>query len=139
MSEPASSAAGGITAWKFGAALLGIGVVASAIGFVVLWPRTLKEGVSRIAATILGSMVFGPAAAVAAFNRFPELFQAAVLLAEKLGLDPIYGWISAAAPWMVMAGLPVWWVGGAFARWFDRRRDKDIAELAKDVRGALTP
>ena len=45
---------------------------------------------------------------------------------------------------MVAAGLPAWWVLGACVRWFDKRRGKDIGELAvdaaavvKDVRGVL--
>lgn len=135
--EPASSAAGGIAAWKLGAALLGVGVVASAIGFFVLWPKTVREGVSRIAATILGSAVFGPAAAIAAFHRFPEMFNAAVKLATQVGLDPLAGWMAACAPWMVLSGLPVWWVGGAIARWFEKRKGKDIEELASDAKRAM--
>jgi hypothetical protein len=124
-------------AWKLGGALLGFGIVASAIGFMVLWPKTVKEGVARIGTTILGSAVFGPAAAIAAYQKWPELFNAAVTMATKAGLDPIYGWISAGAPFMVLAGLPVWWIGGAIALWFERRKDKDIAELAQDAKRSI--
>ncbi len=129
-----TAGAGGYVAWKLGGAILGLSIVASVIGFAVLWPKTLKEGLSRIAATILGSMTIGPWLVINAFERYPGTFEAAVNMTTRLGVDPLYGWIAAGAPWLVIAGLPVWFVGGALARYFEKRRDKDIAELAHDVK-----
>jgi hypothetical protein len=129
-----STAMTGYVAAKLGGSIVLVAVVASAIGFFVFWPKTRREGISRIATTILGSMVFGPGLAIAAFERFPKTFEAAVNLTTRLGIDPLYGWIAAGAPWLVLAGIPVWWIGGALALWFEKRKDKDIAELAHDVK-----
>jgi hypothetical protein len=32
-----------------------------------------------------------------------------------------------------VAGLPAWWLLGALILWFDRRRSKDIGEIAHDA------
>jgi len=79
-------------------------------------------------------VIFGPVAAIAAYQQMPEVFTAAIRMAKALGLDPLVGWMAACAPWMVLAGIPVWWLGGAVALWFEKRRGKDIAELAADAR-----
>jgi hypothetical protein len=43
----------------------------------------------------------------------------------------------AAAPFLVLAGLPAWWLLGALLLWFERRRSKDIAEIAHDAAEAV--
>jgi hypothetical protein len=75
---------------------------------------------------------------------WPSLFESAKDIAGMYGADPAMGFLFIGAPLMVMAGLPAWWVMGACVRWLDKRRDKDIAELAveaaatvRDMRGAL--
>lgn len=135
--EPVSTAAGGVAFYKLGVAILGISVVASVLGFVVLWPKTIKEGISRMFATILSSCLFGPALAIAAYTKFPAMFIAAGKLAERLGQHEVVGYMAAGAPWMVLAGMPAWWIGGAMALWFERRRGKDLAEMAADAAGAF--
>ena len=74
----------------------------------------------------------------------PGLFDSARAVAVLYGSDPALGFLFIAAPLMVAAGLPAWWVLGATVRWLDKRKDKDIGELArdaaaivKDVRGGL--
>lgn len=54
------------------------------------------------------------------------------------------GFLFVAAPMLVMSGLPAWWIIGAVVLWLDKRRGKDIGELAHDaaevvhdVRGSL--
>ena len=42
-----------------------------------------------------------------------------------------------AAPLMVLAGLPAWWILGAIVRWFDSRKDKDIGQLAVEAAGLV--
>jgi len=81
---------------------------------------------------------------VVARNWLPGMFDSARHVAVLYGSDPALGFLFIAAPLMVAAGLPAWWLLGACVRWLDKRRDKDIGELARDaaaivrdVRGGL--
>ncbi|WP_254926718.1 hypothetical protein [Janthinobacterium sp. PC23-8] len=94
--------------------------------------------------TIVFSVLMGPALVVAVRSWWPSLFDNAKDVAVMYGSDPALGFLFIAAPLMVAAGLPAWWVLGACVRWLDKRRDKDIGDLArdaaaivKDVRGGL--
>ncbi|WP_257638215.1 hypothetical protein [Janthinobacterium sp. UMAB-56] len=94
--------------------------------------------------TIISSILLGPALVVAVRSWWPSLFENAKEVAVLYDSEPALGFLFIAAPLMVAAGLPAWWVLGATVRWFDKRRDKDIGELArdaaavvKDVRGGL--
>lgn len=108
-------------------------VAASSLGFMFLWPRTLKEAFIRIACTILASTIMGPALVVVLRSWWPGLFEAARDIALLYGTDPAFGFLFLAAPLMVLAGLPAWWVIGACVRWLERRNGKDIGELVRDV------
>lgn len=134
MAEPTSSAAGGLAAWKVGAGILGIGVVASALGFLVLLPKTPREAAMRALATMTGSSLFGPVLVAALYSRWPELFAAGVQLAAHAGLEPWAGLFVIGAPVLAIAGLPFWWVLGALVLWFDRRKWRDLGELVNDAR-----
>lgn len=137
MSEPASSAAGGVAAWKIGAGILGIGIVASALGFMVLLPRTPREAAMRALATMVGSAVFGPVLVFAVYSQWPSLFSAGVTLAGTMGMEPWTGLFVTAAPILALAGLPFWWLLGAMVLWFDKRKGKDLGELAADARADI--
>ncbi|MGK5017712.1 hypothetical protein [Janthinobacterium sp. HLS12-2] len=109
-----------------------------------MWPKSAKEAFVRFFVTILFSALMGPALVVVVRNWMPGLFDSARAVAVLYGSDPALGFLFIAAPLMVAAGLPAWWVLGATVRWFEKRRDKDIGELArdaaavvKDVRGGL--
>ncbi len=132
--EPASSAAGGVAAWKLGVAFLGIGFVTSSLGFLVLFPKTAKEAAVRVLATMFGSALLGPFFVAAAYNQWPGTFGAGVKLATQVGLEPWIGLFVMAAPLLAMGGLPFWWLLGAVVIWLERRKGKDIGELAADVR-----
>lgn len=135
MTEPTStSAAGGIALWKLGAAILGIGVVASALGFLVLMPRTPKEAAVRVVATMIGSALFGPLLVFGAYTHLPWIFSGATALAASVGLEPWLGTLAASAPLLAMGGLPCWWIVGATLLWLDRRQGHDLGELAVAVR-----
>lgn len=138
-----TSAAGGALIKIFGLPVLA-SAIATSLGFIFMWPKTLKEAFFRFLCTILSSVVLGPVLVVIARNWSPGLFDSARATAAMYGTDPALGFLFIAAPLMVLSGLPAWWVLGAIVRWFDKRRDKDIAEIAadaaqgvKDVRGAL--
>lgn len=117
MTEPTTSGAAGLLIKAYGIKVLA-GALAAGLMFAVLWPRTAREGVARIACTIAGSMLAGePALALVRSSAawYPQGLQSDMLV-------------------FVAAGLPAWWLLGAVARWLDKRRDKDIGELASDAR-----
>lgn len=139
MTEPISttSAAGGLALVKlFG----GTTVAASAavtLGFLFLWPKSLKEAVLRIACTLICSTFFGPIFVVAVHSWWPSLFTSAATLAVTAGAPSLMGLLFVAAPILVAAGLPAWWVVGATVRWFDRRREQDLGQMVADARAVL--
>ena len=110
MNEPISSY--GI-AWliKYYGWKLIAGVIAVSLSFLVFWPKTQKEGVARIAATILGSTIFGESA-VEVVKHYVSWFPL-----ETVGQQ---------MPVFVLAGLPAWWILGALVRWFNKKSKKDI-------------
>lgn len=137
MSEPASSTAGGIALWKIAGGILGIGVVASALGFMVLMPKTPREALLRIFATMAGSAFLGPLVVAAAYSRWPEVFAAGATLAQNMGMESWLGMFMVAAPMLAIAGLPFWWVLGAAVLWLERRKAKDLGEMIADARQVL--
>lgn len=137
MTEPATSAAGGLAIWKILGGLFGLSIVVSIMGFLVAWPKTAKEAAVRAAATVLGSVFLGPFVAAAAYFKWPGLFTAGIEVAERLGVGEwavFVGFGAVATPFICMAGLPFWWILGAAVLWFDKRRGKDLGEMAADAR-----
>lgn len=141
MSEPISSGAAagyaGSAIAKYFGLQLGAGAVAAALGFLVLWPKTAREGFARLVSTIISSMIFGPVLVAFAHSRYPDIFASARALAVATGISPQFGLFYAGAPFLVIAGLPAWWVLGGLVRWFDRRHNKDIAEMVADARKGI--
>lgn len=138
-----TTTAGGAALVKiFGVPVLA-GAAASALVFLFMWPRTLREAFLRLASTIATSGIFGPFAVMALHSWWPSLFDSAKLVMAQYGGDPGMGVLFVAGPVMVVTGLPAWWLIGGVVRWLDKRRDKDIGEIAhdaaeivRDVRGA---
>lgn len=108
-------------------------LLATMLSFMVMWPRSMKEAVIRICSSIIIATFAGPVMVAAVLSWWPGLFDSASAVAILYGCDPATGFLFIAAPLMAAIGLPAWWVLGACVRWFDRRRDKDIGELAADV------
>ena len=138
-----TTAAGGALIKLFGIPVLA-GAAATSLGFMFMWPKSKKEAFTRFFVSTLSSILFGPALVVAVRSWWPTLFDNAKDVAMLYDSDPALGFLFIAAPLMVAAGLPAWWVLGATVRWLDKRKDKDIGELArdavaivKDVRGGL--
>lgn len=134
MTEPASSTAGGVALWKIVISVFGIGVIAAGLGFIVLPPKTTREFAARAIATMMGSALAGPFLVAAAYHQWPGVFAAGVQLAERGGLESWLGLFVVAAPLLALAGLPFWWILGALVLWFDRRKGKDVGQLAADAR-----
>jgi hypothetical protein len=134
MTEPTSSAAGGWILGKAVGGVLAIGVVASALGFLVMLPKTPREALARIFATMAGSALLGPLLVAGAYSRWPEIFAAGAAIAQGLHMEPWQGQFMVAAPLLAMGGLPFWWLLGAGVLWLERRRGKDLGELAADAK-----
>jgi hypothetical protein len=130
------TASAGAAVKFFGVPVLA-GAAASALTFLFMWPRTRREAFIRLASTITTSGVLGPLLVIAVHSWRPELFESARAVALLYGIDPALGMLFVATPMMVVAGLPAWWLLGAIVLWLERRRGKDIAEIAQDVAGAV--
>lgn len=129
--------AGGAAAIKFFGAAVIASALATALGFALMWPRTVKEAVVRFTCAIASSFTFGPLLAMAAHSWWPGLFTSAREFGTLYGGDPLAGLLVAAAPFMVIAALPAWWLMGGLVLWLERRRGKDIAEIAADAAAAV--
>ena len=136
--------AGGAAALKFFGAAVLASALGTALGFIFMWPRTVREGVARFACSITCSFAFGPFVAMGAHSFWPGLFESARVLGRQYAGSELAGLLWAGAPFLVLAALVAWWVLGALVLWLERRRGKDFGELAldaaeviRDVRGAL--
>ena len=129
--------AGGAAALKFFGIPVLAGAAAAALGFMFMWPKSLREAFVRFVCAILSSFTLGPALVIAARAWWPGLFDAAKAAGEMYGGDAGVGLIALAAPFLVIAALPAWWLIGGLLRWFERRRDMDIAEMAQDAAAVI--
>lgn len=103
-----------------------IGMVGAAMLYIVLPPLNSdgtfnkREFVARLACAGVFSCLLGS-----------TVYQ---LLCAQL---PTVGAMVNASAVDLVVGAPAWWVSRAVALWFQRRSDKDIAELARDVKETL--
>jgi len=137
------TAAGGTLIKIFGIPVLA-GAAATGLAFLFMWPKTLKEAAVRLVCTLIASAVAGPFLVIAVHSWWPTLFTSGGQVAAIYGLPAEMGVLFVAVPFLVLAGLPAWWILGGLVLWLDRRRGKDLGELAhdaaevvRDVRGAL--
>lgn len=137
VAEPTSSAAGGWALGKAIGGILGIGIVASALGFLVMLPKTPREAMLRIMATMAGSAILGPFLVIFTYAKWPDLFAAGSKFAMEWGLEPWFGLFMVASPLLALAGLPAWWILGGLVLWFAKRDGKDIGEMAGDARADI--
>lgn len=132
--EPVSGSAAAYVFVKYLGPPVAAGAMATALGFIVLWPRTRREGFARFFTALLSSFTFGPILAFAAYNYAPGLFVAGAEVAVLAGMPREVGIFSAAAPFLVIAALPAWWVLGWVVLFFDRRRNKDLGDVVRDFK-----
>jgi hypothetical protein len=135
MSEPLTAGAGAAALKFFGFTVLA-SAAATALGFLFLWQKTLREAFVRFACAIFCSFTLGPLLAFAARAQWPGMFASAQEVGQLYG-DPLAGLLIAAAPFLVFAALPAWWLFGWFYRWMDKRRDKDLGEVLQDGAAAI--
>jgi hypothetical protein len=145
MSIETTAAGGAVGAiFKILGVPLAAGAIATAFAFLFMWPKTLKEAGIRLACTILSSFTAGPFLVIAVHSWSPGLFTSACQLATMYKLPEEIGTLFVSAPFLIVAGVPAWWIVGAAVLWLDKRRGKDLGEIARDaaevvheVRGAL--
>jgi hypothetical protein len=140
MTEPISTTStGGLALIKlFGGTTLAASAAVT-LGFLFLWPKTLKEACLRILCTLICSTFFGPFFVIAVHAWWPTLFASAAAVAASAGAPDMIGLLFLAAPILVMAGLPAWWVVGATVRWLEKRREQDLGQLVAEARAMLYP
>jgi len=112
----AESAGAAATAAKYLSAPAAVGILAAVVGFMFSWPRTKREGFTRIAASGLCSHFFGPGVLATAVHFLP--------------------WITAddiRAACYLAAGLPGWWVLGWGFKWLQTRQDQDAGQVAGEI------
>jgi hypothetical protein len=109
------------------------GAAATGLAFLFMWPKTIKEAAIRLACTIVASAIAGPFLVIAVHSWWPSLFASAGEVAGMYKMPYELGMLFVSAPLLVLAGLPAWWILGGIVLWFDRRRGKDLGELAHDA------
>jgi hypothetical protein len=127
VSEPTSSAAGGLFAWKVvgGAAGFAAGGAGLAAIIVMLMtpPRSRREWAVGLISTVLGS-ICGGAVVVQHFALQAWLTSGYVGLVAVMGLA-------------FACGLPAWAVVRWGFTWIIKRQDKDLGEVIADAKQAL--
>jgi hypothetical protein len=122
MSEPASSGVAGYALFKWGVA---IGLPAATVAVIVMVltrPKDTREWVCALASTFAAS-IYGGAFAIRYFN-----LQSWVLEPDStMALGGVYA----------VCGLPAWVLVRAGFAWFEKRRNKDLGELATDAKATL--
>lgn len=133
--EPSTSAGVGAVFAKYVGVQVVVSLSAVLLGFLVLRPKSAHEALVRIICTIIASFMFGPLLVSAVHSVWPALFASAMEVSRLDGTNS--GILYVTAPLQIIAGLPAWWVIGAYIRWFDRRKDKDFFEIVNDFRASL--
>lgn len=122
MTEPATSTAGGIAAWKLLGGAAGAAGLASLIVMCMMPPRSLREWIVGLTSTVVGSVCGG--AAVVQYLGLHAWADNYVGMVALLGV-------------VFACGLPAWMVVRWAFTFMARRADKDLAEVAGEVAGAV--
>ena len=127
MSEPISSSAAGVAGWKLLGGLAGAGAIGAGLAALVVMcmnpPRSDREWWPAVISTVVLS-VGGGAAIIMKFGLL-------AWCTEPVGLVAVLSLVFA-------CGLPAWAVVRWLFAFIERRRDKDLAEVAGEVRDAVT-
>lgn len=126
MSEPISTGAGGIAAWKLLGGLAGMGAVGAGLAaFVVMAmtkPKSDQEWRVALICTLVGSIGGG-----AALVRWLGI--------QHWAQDP-FGMVAMLAI-VFTCGLPAWALVRALFIFIDKRKDAGLDQIVKDVKEAL--
>ena len=126
MSEPATSGAAGLVGWKALGGAAGVAAAGAGLAAVVVMlltpPRSPREWAVGLISTVLGSISGG--AFVIDYFGLQVWMYTATGLASTLGL-------------VFACGLPAWAVVRWLFTWIERRKGKDLGEVANDLRDAV--
>lgn len=134
--EPGSTGLGGLAALKVAMAYGIPAAVAAMLGLLIMPPHTVREFTVRTVSTVACSFLFGPALASAVIAWKPGLMDAMTWLARNgAGTDDaLLAKFYVLGPSMLLAGLPAWWVLGAYMRWMASMRQKGVLQWAAELR-----
>ncbi|WP_434648456.1 hypothetical protein [Achromobacter piechaudii] len=126
--EPGTTGLGGLAALKVAMAYGVPAALAAMLGLLIMPPRSAREFTVRTISTVACSFIFGPALAGAVITWKPGLMDAMIWLSHHgAGSDDaLLAKFYVLGPSMLLAGLPAWWVLGAYMRWMSRMRDQGV-------------
>jgi hypothetical protein len=133
--EPSSTGLGGLAALKVAMAYGVPAAIAAILGLLIMPPRTAREFTVRTVSTVACSFLFGPGLAAAVIAWKPSLMEAMTWLAQHgAGSDDaLLAKFYVLGPSMLIAGLPAWWVLGAYMRWMSRIREIGVLAWIKEA------
>lgn len=121
MTEPASTAAGGIALYKLGVIGILVGALAAIVVMAMTVPRSAREFIVAIISTLMSSIGGG-----AFLVRWLEIGHWAQ---DDIGMVAIGGVLFA-------AGMPGWVVVRAAFAWAEKRRHLELPELLGELKRA---
>jgi hypothetical protein len=138
MSETAAGGLGAVAGKKL--VLLGLPIAITLVAWVLglrLFPprkgREVKDMLDRLLACGVSSFVVGLPALLVLLKHAPSAFAGAQQLAIMAGVDPFIGFISLVGCVLLLSSLPGPWIVVAWVLWFQRRKGKDIGQMAADA------
>lgn len=132
--EPSTTAGAEWAAVKIAAGFAIPAALAAVLGLLILPPKTAREFIIRSTVTVICSFIFGPLLAALLASWVPGLFDATHWLAERSGLNfPELSMFYVLGPCMLIAGLPSWWLLGAYMRWTSRLQHQDALSWVSDI------
>lgn len=137
--EPGSTGLGGLAAVKLALAFGVPAAIAAVLGLLIMPPRTAREFVVRIASTVACSFFFGPLLVMAVMAWMPDLATSAHWMAQRSGIgdEGLLSMFYLLGPCMLLAGLPAWWVLGAFMRSSAKLENQDLVDWFAENRRKL--
>lgn len=118
MTEPASTAVGGIALYKLGA-FGGFAFLAAILVMAMTLPKSPREFVVAMISTVVSSITGG-----AFLVRWLEI---GVWVQDDIGMVAICGLI-------FVSGLPAWVLVRAWFAYAERRRDASLPDMVKEIR-----
>ncbi len=145
MTEPTTTAAAAGTAAGYKLALLSLPVIASLIAFwlgirfVPLRPgQAWNDLINRVMGCLASSFILGTIALVLLMHHKPGVFTAGAALARLATFPPEAGFFVITGCVFVLCSIPGPWIVAAVFLWLERRKGRDISELAAEIRAGIT-